>query len=226
VRSFLVESGVRPEISPVALLTSVAVWGLSFYAIAWQHADNKRAIADTPPSERVHFIMPTNPRQDADALGGITFGYEIGQGAAASKGTGLGSGGRHPRAKPHQVAPPPPAELPPGTGGEVYIESEVDTPVERDPTSAAPAYPEYLEETHVEGFVIAEYVVDTTGLADSSSLHVEVATHPAFVESLRAALPHMHFTPATLNGQKVRERVRQEFLFQLGPNPEPAKTTT
>jgi Gram-negative bacterial TonB protein C-terminal len=225
VRGWLIESGSRPVMSPIALLTSITVWGASFYVIAWQHAENKRAIADPSPSEHVRFVLPTNPREDADPLGGLTYGTGMGQSAPKKGAGGMGSGGNARRAKPQQPAPLPP-DLPPGTGGEVYVESEVDTPVERDPTSAAPAYPEYLEEIHVEGFVIAEYVVDTTGVADSTSLHVEVATHPAFVESLRAALPHMHFTPATLNGQKVREKVRQEFLFQLGPIPAPSKTTT
>jgi hypothetical protein len=226
VRGLLVESGVRPQISPVALFASVAVWGLSFAAITAQRAQTERTVAAETAynAEHVRYVKPPNPSANGDPFGGL--GFDPGTGhSMANQGSGAGHGGRHLRAKVRQSQPLPP-EKPPGDGGEVYIESEVDTPVARDPSSAAPAYPEYLEETRVEGFVIAEYIVDTLGRADSTSLHIEIATHPAFVESLRAALPHMHFTPATLNGQKVRERVRQEFVFKIGNGPTQTKTTT
>ena len=45
-----------------------------------------------------------------------------------------------------------------------------------------------------------EFVVDTTGGADSTSLRVIHSSHPAFEQSLRTALPHMRFVPAELGG--------------------------
>jgi TonB family protein len=225
MRGLLVESGVRPQISPVALLASITVWGLSFVAVSADRATARQmAATEAAAIERVHFIEPTLPSVSGDPLGGLGYG----NGPTTSLAVRGGSGGRkgsHRRAAVQHTSPLPP-EKPPGDGGEVYIEGEVDTPVIRDPSAGAPAYPQYLEETRVEGFVVAEYIVDTTGHADSVSLHIDICSHPAFAESLRAALPNMRFAPATLNGHKVRERVRQEFIFQLGPAPSPARTTT
>jgi protein TonB len=225
MRGVLVESGARPQISPAALCTSIAVWGLTFAAIANDRATARQsAAAGSQTVERVRYVQPPLPAAHADLFGGLT--YTTGNGpSAAARGSGGGRGGHTKSTAVKQMAPAP-VEKPPGDGGEVYIESDVDTPVSRDPTSAAPAYPKYLEETHIEGFVVAEYVVDTSGHADSTSLRIVVASHPAFGESLRAALPGMRFVPATLNGNKVRQRVRQEFLFQLGPAPAPTRTTT
>jgi protein TonB len=225
MRGLLVESGVRPQISPVALLASITVWGLSFVAVSADRAGARQtAAAEAAAVERVRYVEPTLPSVSSDPFGGLGFAKGTGT-SLGTPGTAAGRKGARHRAAVKQTTPLPP-EKPPGDGGEVYIEAEVDTPVARDPASAAPAYPQYLEETRVEGFVIAEYIVDTTGRADSASLHIEMATNPAFSESLRAALPNMRFTAATLNGRKVRERVRQEFVFQLGPAPAPTRTTT
>lgn len=227
MRGLLVESGVRPQISPVALFTSIMVWGLSFVAVSEQRASTQRAAAAeaAATAEHLRFIEPPLPSDRSDLLGGLGFENGTGTTTHLSKGTGVGLKGSRHRIVTKQKAFIPP-DKPPGDGGEVYIESEVDTPVSRDPSSAAPAYPEYLEEIRVEGFVVAEYIVDTTGRADSTSLHIDLCSHPAFAESLRAALPNMRFTAATLNGRKVRVRVRQEFVFQLGPAPAPTRTTT
>jgi hypothetical protein len=224
MRGVLIESGARTHLSPVALFASAAVWGLSFAAVTADRAATQAEVtAATAGAERVRYVQPPLPRADGDVLGG--FGLASGsRPVTATRGVGGGRGGHQLRPQVKQMAPLP-HDKPPGDGGEVYVEADVDTPVSRDPASSAPAYPPYLEETHVEGFVIAEYVVDTTGLADSATLHIDIASHPAFVESLRAALPGMRFEPATLNGHKVRQRVRQEFVFQLGPAPAPTKTT-
>jgi protein TonB len=225
MRGLLVESGVRLQISPAALTTSVAVWGLTFAAIASDRAAARAAAAaGAQASERVRYVQPTLPSKHADLFGGLT--YATGTGAtAAPLGAGGGRGGHSARPAVRQFAPPPPPDLPAGEGGEVYVESDVDTPVSRDPSSTAPAYPEFLEESSIEGFVIAEYVVDTTGRADSASLHIKFCSHPAFGESLRAALPGMRFVPASRGGQKVRQMVRQEFIFKLGANPLLNRTT-
>lgn len=103
--------------------------------------------------------------------------------------------------------------------GKVYVDAEVDREVQRDPTSAAPEYPQYLMENHIEGSLTVEFVVDTTGGADSASLRVVHSSHPAFEQSLRTALPHMRFVPAELGGRLVRQWVRQEFRFLMPDQP-------
>ena len=99
----------------------------------------------------------------------------------------------------------------------VFTQVEVDSEVQRDPTSAAPSYPAELLKMNVEGFVDARYVVDTTGLADSATFNVLFATHPLFVQAVREALPGMRFAPAQLQGHKVRQLVEQRFSFRITP---------
>jgi len=128
-------------------------------------------------------------------------------------GRGPGRRGTRPHGKngDSEALPAEPNPL----GGAVFIESEVDHPVQRDPSSAAPEYPPFLEEERIEGAVVVQYVVDTTGSADSTSLVVDESTNPAFAESVRAALPHMRFQPAEFQGRRVRQLVRQEFRFVM-----------
>jgi protein TonB len=102
-----------------------------------------------------------------------------------------------------------------GVGGPVYMESELDHPVERDPESAGPAYPKELQAKGIEGYVAAEFVVDTTGRADESSLRIMDATHPEFEKAVRAALPGMRFRPAELGKERVRQLVAQSFKFVM-----------
>jgi protein TonB len=97
----------------------------------------------------------------------------------------------------------------------VYSILEVDTAVVRSASSAAPAYPLKLLQTHVQGFVNAQYTVDTTGFADTTSFQVIEATHKEFVQAVKDALPYMRFTPAKIGPMKVRQRVQQQFSFKI-----------
>jgi TonB family protein len=101
------------------------------------------------------------------------------------------------------------------TSQRVYVESELDRPVVRDPLSAAPEYPIELEKARVEGFVAVEFVVDSTGHADSTSLRIVSVSHMAFADAVRNALPQMLFSPAELEGRHVPQRVMQVFKFVL-----------
>lgn len=101
---------------------------------------------------------------------------------------------------------------------------QVDSAATRDPASAAPAYPATLLAQGIQGSVDAQYVVDTSGVADSSTLRILASTHPDFTAAVRAALPGMHFTPARIGDQKVRQLVEQEFTFRITPR-DTAKST-
>lgn len=98
----------------------------------------------------------------------------------------------------------------------VYSVLEVDTAVVRLAASAAPAYPLKLLEQHVEGFVNAQYTVDTTGFADTTTFKVLTATNPEFVTAVRNVLPHMRFSPAKIGNYKVPQLVQQQFRFRIG----------
>jgi protein TonB len=97
----------------------------------------------------------------------------------------------------------------------IFRVAELEHPAERDPFSAAPAYPPELQQSRVEGDVAAEWIVDTLGRADTSSFRVVSATHPGFAQAVRAALPLMHFRPAETYGHRVQQMVRQQFIFRI-----------
>jgi protein TonB len=109
-------------------------------------------------------------------------------------------------------APVAPVAGPPDS---VFSVLEVDTAVVRSASSAAPAYPLKLLEAHIMGSVSAQYIVDTTGFADTSSFHVMKSTNPEFIAAVREALPYMRFTPAKIGSIKVRQLVEQQFSFKI-----------
>ena len=171
--------------------------------------------ADTTPGHRVVYLLPLlpgrAPRPHAEtihwsALSSRAIAGPAGPGSSKSGGSGTAI-------KPVPPAPDPIKIPDPGDGGRVYIESEMGRPVRRDPASAAPAYPDYLQKQGIEGTVAVEYIVDTTGLADSALLRILRTSHPAFAEAVRAALPGMRFEPGEVGGQLVRQLVTQEFRF-------------
>jgi outer membrane biosynthesis protein TonB len=156
----------------------------------------------------------------------------------AAVGDGVGQGGRTAGNKPPSpadeaaarvdrdttldpkpvTAPPPP----PGNSDSVFTVLDVDTAVVRSANSAAPAYPLKLLEARITGSVQAQYVVDTTGFADTASFRVMKSTNPGFVEAVREALPYMRFKPAKIGPLKVRQLVEQTFTFRITA----AETTT
>jgi TonB family protein len=94
---------------------------------------------------------------------------------------------------------------------------DVDDMVERYESSAAPIYPRDLLSIGAEGMVEAIYVVDTTGLVDTTTIEVERSDDPRFTASVRTALGQMRFRPARRAGKTVRQLVEQQFRFQIMP---------
>jgi TonB family protein len=107
-------------------------------------------------------------------------------------------------------------------GDNAFSVLEVDSTVVYDPTSAAPEYPMHLMNQGIEGYAAVRYVVDSTGLVDTTTYRVITATHGDFAVAVRRALPNMHFRPAMQSGVKVRQLVEQTFRFRMAT---PADTT-
>ncbi len=99
----------------------------------------------------------------------------------------------------------------------VFSVLEVDETVERYDGSAAPVYPRDLLAIGAEGVVQATYVVDTTGLVDTTTIEVLHSDDPRFTASVRRALAGMRFRPAKRGGKAVRQIVGQQFRFQIAP---------
>jgi hypothetical protein len=95
-----------------------------------------------------------------------------------------------------------------------FFEFQVEnpaTPLEGTP----PRYPDALRAAGVAGEVVAMFVVDATGLADTSSLRIIRATRSEFVEAVKTALPGLRFKPAEVGDRKVKQLLQQEFKFTI-----------
>ncbi len=96
-----------------------------------------------------------------------------------------------------------------------YFDFQVEKAAAAIPGSGSPAYPEMLKSSGVEGEALVQFIVDTTGRAELGSFKVLRASHDAFGQAVRAALPRMRFLPAEIGGRKVRMLVQQPFAFAL-----------
>ena len=96
-----------------------------------------------------------------------------------------------------------------------YFEFQVEKPVVPAPGSTSPRYPDMLRQAGVEGEVLAQFVVDTTGRAEPSTLKILKSSHDLFIQSVKNALPQMKFIPAEVGGRKVKQLVQQPFSFSI-----------
>jgi TonB family protein len=82
-------------------------------------------------------------------------------------------------------------------------------------SSAFPKYPAALRAANVEGQVIAQFVVDTTGRVDVRTFEVKSSDHDEFTAAVADALPALRFSPARVGGHPVKQLVRMPFMFSL-----------
>jgi Gram-negative bacterial TonB protein C-terminal len=206
-------------VSVVAHAVVIALWVLATLPEASLPSDSF--------ANRVYYMPPPNkpmvPREMHEAVRYLTLtpGLGMGPGPADINGrrpstpAALSStaGGE----RVDSVAPKPPPVIGDPAGDSVFTELDVDSAVVRSQSSAAPAYPLVLLSKRIEGGVIARYIVDTTGFADTTSIEIVSATNPEFVRSVRDALPYMRFSPAKIGTHKVRQLVEQGFTFRITP---------
>lgn len=100
-------------------------------------------------------------------------------------------------------------------GDSIRTELEVDSAVKRYDDSAAPEYPPELLRRRIEGYAIVQYVVDTTGRADTTTFRVVSASHVEFAKAVKATLPFMRFRPAIVANRRVPQLVQQPFAFRI-----------
>jgi len=98
---------------------------------------------------------------------------------------------------------------------QTYFEFQVEKQVAPYPTNQAPRYPDMLRSANVEGEVLAQFVVDTTGRADMREFKILKSTHDLFTAAVKSALPQMRFYPAEVGGHKVKQLVQMPFQFSL-----------
>lgn len=98
---------------------------------------------------------------------------------------------------------------------QTYFQFQVEKQVALAPGNQPPRYPDMLKSANIEGEVLMQFVVDTTGKVEPSSITVLKSSHDQFSASVRQALLRMKFLPAEIGGRKVRQLVQQPFNFNL-----------
>lgn len=98
---------------------------------------------------------------------------------------------------------------------QAYFDFQVEKQVAPAPGNAGPRYPDMLRSANVEGEVLVQFVVDTTGRAEMGTFKVLKSSHDLFTNSVRQALSAMRFYPAEIGGRKVKQLVQQPFTFSL-----------
>ena len=100
-------------------------------------------------------------------------------------------------------------------GDQTYFEFQVEKQVAATPGNPGPRYPDMLRSANVEGEVLVQFVVDTTGRVENGSIKILKSSHDLFTNSVRSALSNMKFYPAEIGGRKVKQLVQQPFNFTL-----------
>jgi len=106
-----------------------------------------------------------------------------------------------------QTAPPTPTQG-------AYFEFQVASPA-RPLSGNQPVYPPALRDARVQGRVLAQFVVDESGIPDMGTFKVLMSEHAMFSEAVRDAVAAMRFAPASIGGRYVKQVVQQRFDFRL-----------
>ena len=81
--------------------------------------------------------------------------------------------------------------------------------------STFPKYPAAMKSARVEGEVLAQFVVDTTGRAEVNTFKVLKSTNDLFTQAVKNVLPQMRFYAAEVGGHKVKQLVQMPFVFNV-----------
>ena len=82
-------------------------------------------------------------------------------------------------------------------------------------THPVPRYPEMLRQAGLEGRVLVEAVIDSTGRVEPASLRTTASPHALFGEEARAVVLGSRYRPARVGGRAVRVRIVVPVTFGL-----------
>jgi protein TonB len=103
----------------------------------------------------------------------------------------------------------------PGGASGTFTAWEVEKAVVPLSGNPKPEYPSMLQSARVDGEVLAQFVVDTTGRVDMSTFRAIQATDELFVQSVRRTLAKWKFLPAEVGGVRVRQLVQMPLTFRV-----------
>lgn len=100
------------------------------------------------------------------------------------------------------------------TANQVYLEAVVEEKPE--PLSGPPLqYPELLRQAQIQGRVLVEAIIDTSGRAEPNSIKIVQSPHPGFDQPAKNYMRQALFRPARVHGRPVRVLVRLPIDFKL-----------
>lgn len=110
----------------------------------------------------------------------------------------------------------PDASPTPTSVDQPYFEFQVEKQATPQPDNPRPPYPDLLKSAKVQGEVLAQFVVDTSGRAEMATFKVLKSSHDLFTSSVKSALVNWRFYPAEVAGRKVRQLIQMPFVFGAG----------
>ena len=108
-----------------------------------------------------------------------------------------------------------PAGLP-GPAEQIAGAGEVDVPAAAI-HQPSPRYPSAFRLAGIEGRVLVEFVIDTTGHLEPGSSKVLESSHRGFEAAALETLERSLFRPARIAGRTVRQRTLQAIAFRIRP---------
>lgn len=228
----LLESRSRPRRNSIGAAVSAVVHGTLIIAAAYATASGSQPDLPANRATKIHWIPNTAPADRADAPASRPAAAATPRPAirppsiqidVAAPSVSIDFGDS--RALTTDFAPGPTVNFDsaahrgaqPSNYGDKrpFDAAEVDLPAAAIASTVRPEYPGALRSSGVEGQVIAQFVVDQSGRAQSSTARILSATNDLFAESVRRALPKMRFIPAKVAGRPVPQMVQQAFVFRL-----------
>jgi len=92
---------------------------------------------------------------------------------------------------------------------------QADRPAEPVPPMPQFKYPEELQQKGVGGKAIADFVIDTSGLVDMTSIEVRESSDSRITEGVCHYLAASRFNPAVRGGTNVRVQRELPFNFEM-----------
>ncbi len=97
---------------------------------------------------------------------------------------------------------------------QTFLESVVDERPERL-SGPVPRYPEMLRQAGVEGVVMLEFVIDTSGRVEEENVKILQSTNRAFEAPARNVIVRSLYRPGRVRGIAVRVLVQQQIGFSI-----------
>jgi TonB family protein len=94
----------------------------------------------------------------------------------------------------------------------VYFDFQVEKQAVPLPSNAPPHYP-IVHFLGMQGSVLAEFIVDTTGRVLPGSVRVMRTANEQLDQPVLNAVRSMRFEPATIHGRRVKELLEMTFTF-------------